>query len=298
MKVQLPLNTDYSLVKKFFLLYKEKTLTNEVITCFQDIIYDYYEKNKRNLPWRKTNNPYHILVSEIMLQQTQADRVKPKYLKFIQRFPNFDALANASLSEILEEWQGLGYNRRALALKKIAEIIINKYNGDLPTSVDELETLPGIGWATARSIVAFAFNKPVIFLETNIRAVYIYFFFSDQQDVSDKELLPIVEKTLDKKNPRDWYNALMDYGVMLKRVYKNPTRKSSTYRKQSPFKGSNRELRGKILKILTKKGALPEKDLLRELSMNISQKRLQLVLEALKKDGLVALNQQRKWYIP
>ncbi|MBI4057937.1 A/G-specific adenine glycosylase [Candidatus Microgenomates bacterium] len=230
---------------------KEKQLSQKVITGLQKTIYKYYKTHKRELPWRKTRNPYHILVSEVMLQQTQVPRVIEKYNQFLHRFPTIDDLAKASLREVLATWLGLGYNRRALSLKKLAEKVTADYNGVVPQSVELLQTLPGIGTTTASSIAAFAWNYPSVFIETNIRSVFIYFFFRKQQNVSDEDILPLVEQTLDRKNPRLWYWALMDYGVILKKIYKNPSRKSLQYKKQKPFKNSDRQIRGAILKIIT-----------------------------------------------
>lgn len=228
-------------------------LTDNAIAGFRSTVYNYYHSNGRILPWRRTKVPYHILVSEIMLQQTQVDRCLKKYNQFIERFPDFTSLASAPLREILTLWQGLGYNRRALALKKIALKVMHTYKGKLPARKSCLISLPSIGKATAASILAFAFNKPEIIIETNIRAAFIHTFFTNKSDVKDSELLPFVECTLDKKNPRKWYYALMDYGVFLKKKYPSIVKQSAHYKKQSPFHGSDRQIRGKILKILTKK---------------------------------------------
>lgn len=229
---------------------------------FKKKVWEYYYGHCRSLPWRKTRNPYRIVVSEIMLQQTHVDRVIDKYKEFINIFPDFSVLGRASLREILRVWQGLGYNRRALYLKQIARIITQEYNGRMPHDPSLLKALPGIGNATASAIAAFAFNKPVVFLETNIRALFIHSFFNDRADVSDREILPLVEKTLDASNPRQWYYALMDYGALIKKQYRNPSTKSAHYTKQSPFKGSNRELRGLILKQLVEhKSLMPIGDL-------------------------------------
>ncbi|MBD3346313.1 MAG: A/G-specific adenine glycosylase [Chitinivibrionales bacterium] len=232
------------------------------ISSFQKTIHRYYEIHGRSLPWRSTGDPYHIVVSEIMLQQTQVDRVVPKYLEFIHRFPDFHSLARASLDQVLALWHGLGYNRRALSLKKLAEKVIDTFDSRLPESIDELITLPGIGKATASSIAAFAFNKPVVFIETNIRTVFIHFFFPEQEKVTDTEITEMVECTLDRKNPRKWYNALMDYGVMLKQNHPNPGRKSAHYKKQTPFEGSHRQIRGMVLKALLNAKVLTRKQLL------------------------------------
>jgi A/G-specific adenine glycosylase len=228
---------------------------------FRDTIYSHYALHGRDLPWRNSPGPYGVYVSEIMLQQTQVDRVIPKYGSFMERFPGFSGLAAAPLEEVLREWKGLGYNRRALALHRAAGIIVSEWNGALPADPASLEKLPGIGRATAASICAYAFNLPVVFIETNIRAVFIHFFFGNSDIVSDREIYHLAEKALDRDNPSRWYNALMDYGVMLKREYGNPARKSRAYRKQPKFQGSNRQFRGRILEHILSRGAINEADL-------------------------------------
>jgi len=264
-------------------------LSRSAIRSFRQKIYRYYQTHGRALPWRTTRNPYHILISEVMLQQTQVDRVIQKYKEFITAFPDFKTLAEAPLRNILQVWQGMGYNRRALYLKKIAGDVAEKFNGRLPGTVEALTGLPGIGRNTACSIVAFAFNKPVVFIETNIRSVFIHLFFSDRADVHDREILPLVGKTLDAENPRQWYSALMDYGVMLKKTHPNPSRKSAHHQKQSKFEGSNRQARGMIIKLLTDSPAITEAELIRRLpasAQNIKNNLLQLHKEGLvKKNG-------------
>ncbi len=220
---------------------------------FKKIIWDFYKKHKRDLPWRKTQDPYKILVSEVMLQQTQAHRVVPKYKSFTNKFPTVQALAKASVQDVLKEWQGLGYNRRALYLKKCAEKIATEYKGKFPQDLKTLCTLPGIGKATAGDILAFAWNLPAVVIETNIRSVFIHFFFQDKEKITDAQIIPLIEKTLDKKNPREWYWALFDYGAELKKKITNPSRKSKHYAKQSVFVGSFRQKRGAILKFLLQK---------------------------------------------
>jgi len=253
--------------------------------AFHKLIYNYYSKHRRDFPWRKRRNPYRILISEIMLQQTQTQRVVEKYEAFIRHFPDFVSLDKASLQEVLTQWQGLGYNRRAIALKKCAEVVIREYRGRLPSSVDELIKLPGIGKATASSIRVFAFNKPAVFIETNIRAVFIHFFFRESDRVSDADILPLVEQTLDASNPREWYSALMDYGVMLKKTFQNPARKSMHHKKQSRFEGSNRQLRGRILKTLLIHPNIFEKDLVKKMGMDSD--RLGENLQRMEKEGLI-----------
>ena len=264
-------------------------LSSAAIRSFRRKLYRYYRDHGRTLPWRTTRNPYHILISEVMLQQTQVDRVVQKYNEFIAAFPDFKTLARAPLRKILQVWQGMGYNRRALYLKKIAEEVVETFNGRLPKTVEELMGLPGIGRNTACSITAFAFNKPVAFIETNIRSAFIHFFFNDRVDVHDREILPLVEKALDEKNPRQWYSALMDYGVMLKKTQPNPSRKSAHHQRQSKFAGSNRQVRGMIIKLLTESPQLSEEEVIKKLrvfSARIKENFVQLIKEGLiKKKG-------------
>lgn len=219
-------------------------------TKFQKEIYSYYAKRKRNLPWKNTKDPYKILVSEVMLQQTQVKRVLAFYAEFTKHLPTIQSLAHAPLSKVLKLWQGLGYNRRALMLKKAAESIVAIDNGKFPKNYDRLLKLPGVGPSTAAGIMNFAFGVPTPYLETNVRSVYLHFFFNDQscKRVHDKQILPILEKTMDKNNPREWFYALLDYGVMLKKAHGNPNRRSAHYAKQSPFEGSTRQARARALR--------------------------------------------------
>jgi A/G-specific adenine glycosylase len=231
-------------------------ITASEIRKFRTSVYTYLSRFKRTLPWRTDYDPYAIFISEVMLQQTQVDRVCTKFPSFIAAFPEFGSLARAPLSRIYAHWQGLGYNRRALHCKQAAQIVMRDHKGILPDSPEALERLPGIGKATAASICAFAFNKPVVFLETNIRTALIHHFFCDRSAVSDVELLPIAQAALDKKNPRRWHSALMDYGSMLKKQYGNASRRSAQYKKQSKFQGSRRQVRGAVLKALMARPSL------------------------------------------
>jgi A/G-specific adenine glycosylase len=223
-----------------------------------------------------------------MLQQTQVERVLQKYPQFIAAFPDFKTLAQAPLRDILQVWQGMGYNRRALFLKKIAEVVVEKFNGRLPKTIEELMRLPGIGKNTAASVLAFAFNKPVAFIETNIRSVFIHFFFQDRNDVNDREILPLVEKTMDSKNSREWYNALMDYGVMLKKNHLNPSRKSAHHQKQEKFEGSNRQVRGMLIKVITENPHITEPALMRRL--NVPAQKIKDNLLQLQREGFIKRN--------
>lgn len=225
-------------------------LTPRVIEAFRQAIYERYDATPRPMPWRETRDPYHILVSEVMLQQTQVERVKNKYASFLDTFPTLADLAAAPLEQVLRTWQGLGYNRRAIALKRCAEEIISRYNGRFPETISELETLPGIGPYTARAVGAFAFGVAEALIETNIRTVFIHYFFQGTDKIHDRQIMPLVAATLDHDNPREWYYALMDYGMLLKQLHPNPNRRSSHHVRQSPFRGSNRELRSRILRVI------------------------------------------------
>ncbi len=231
----------------------------ESISKFRKTVLAHHaEHGRHDLPWRLTRDPYQILVSEIMLQQTQVARVMNKWVEFLKVFPTVESLASAPTSSLLSVWKGLGYNRRALNLKRAAEAIVRDHGGKFPRDARALESLPGIGQSTRGAVMAFAFGIATPFIETNIRAVYIHHFFADrtrQADVpgvTDRELAPLIEKSLDYKDPRTWYYALMDYGVHLKATLPNPSRKSAHHAKQSPFKGSNRELRSHVLEFVMK----------------------------------------------
>lgn len=278
------------------------------IEIFRRHIWNFYWKEGRHkLPWRKTRNSYKILVSEIMLQQTQVARVLLKYPEFLKVFPNILSLAKASFADVLRVWQGMGYNRRALALHTLAKEIVKKHKGKIPRGRRELEALPGIGPYTAGAIRVFAFNKPEIFIETNIRRVFIHHFFQlgrfvskskllgneTSKLVSDKEILPLVKTALDTGNPREWYYALMDYGAHLPKITrKNSNTQSKHYVKQGIFRGSLRELRGKIIRAL---GEGP-KTLLMLKRICDKDARTEKALSSLAKDNLI-IYEKRKYKI-
>ncbi len=270
-------------------LVQNGSLVPDGAQVFRELIYSYYTLYGRKFPWRATDNPYNIFVSEIMLQQTQTYRVEPIYELFIKELPDFHSLAAASNREVIRLWQGLGYNRRALNVQKTAQRIIDQYDGQFPNDPKIAVSFPGIGPATAASICVFAFNRPTVFIETNIRAVFIHLFFGHQLQVHDKDIVPLVEQTVDGPNCRHWYYALMDYGVMLKKLYKNPARKSAHYAVQSKFEGSHRQVRGHILRLLSQCSKLSSDQLLSLLQkdLNCAQEKAIAALEQLCAENLV-----------
>jgi A/G-specific adenine glycosylase len=252
---------------------------------FRRTIYSYYRAHgSRELPWRNTKDPYRILVSELMLQQTQVPRVAVKFGPFIERFPDFASLARSPLREVLKAWSGLGYNRRALQLGTIARIVVSRLGGAIPRGFDALCELPGIGPATAAEIMNFAFGVPRAFIETNIRAVFIHHFFPGREGVADAEIMPLVEQTLDTKDPRSWFYALMDYGRMLKRRHRNPSRRSAHYARQGAFEGSDRQARGLIVRALAER-CMNERELANATGLRLT--RIRAVVPALVRDGLI-----------
>jgi len=226
------------------------TLSPDRVRHFRGYVEELARQAPRDLPWRRTTDPYLIMVSEVMLQQTQVERVIPKYLSFIERFPDLSSLAAAPLADLLTHWQGLGYNRRGVMLKRTCEEIRERHGGVVPSTRGELKRLPGIGDYTAGAILAFAFDLPEPFIETNIRALYLHYFFPGREGVHDREILPLVTATIDHVSPRRWYNLLMDAGALLKRREPNPSRRSIHHQRQSPFEGSTRQVRSRILRLI------------------------------------------------
>jgi A/G-specific adenine glycosylase len=263
-------------------------MTRPSLTDFQNIVWNYYQTSGRHdLPWRMpltdgSFDPYRIMVSELMLQQTQVLRVTPKYYEFLGRFPDVVALAEADLGQVLTVWSGLGYNRRAKFLWQAAGSISQTFHGVFPDTPAGLVSLPGVGKNTAGAILAYAFNQPVTFIETNIRSAYIHHFFADQTYVADAAIIELVEQTLDHSNPREWYWALMDYGSYLKKTAGNASVRSLNYTKQSAFHGSRRQIRGQVLKCLTLGAAS-----LSRLEHLIPDDRLPAVLDELLAEQLV-----------
>lgn len=289
-------------------------------SAFIEAVWSYYELHgRRDMPWRETHEPYQILVSEVMLQQTQVSRVIPRFHDFLALFPDVHSLAAAPLRDVIASWSGLGYNRRARFLHETARRVVDEHGGRIPKDVGVLQTFPGIGVNTAGSISCFAYNTPVVFIETNIRRAMIYHFFSknssqaDSQPglwtgdlvaedpgdtwfqprtpeglIDDKMLLPLVEATLDHENPRTWYYALMDYGNALVRYMPNPNRASRQYVRQSRFEGSRRQVRGRVIRMLSGVHSASAEAL--SDWTGTDSDRLLGVLEDLKREGLVTLS--------
>jgi A/G-specific adenine glycosylase len=253
---------------------------------FRKIIYRNFKKEGRVFPWRQDPTPWGVLVSEFMLQQTQTGRVIPYWERWMRLWPTPEGLASASLEETLREWSGLGYNNRAKRLRECARLIAERYGGTVPGVPEELRRLPGIGAYTAGAISCFAYNYPSVFIETNIRATMIHFFFEDRLDVSDAEMFPILESVLDRRNPRKWYWALMDYGAALKKITANPSRRSAHYARQSPFQGSFRQIRGRLIRSLVSEGPASPRELCKR--TGIETQDVYKALDALKKDTMVA----------
>jgi len=265
---------------------------------FRSLVWKHYRMHGRHdLPWRKTSDVYKVIVSEVMLQQTQVDRVMPFYKKFIKQFPTVSKLAKAPLSDVLKAWQGLGYNRRAKLLREATQKLVStrpsvtRSNLVTDVLVARLEELPGVGPYTARAVAAFAFNEDVIVIETNIRTAVMHHFFPRKKKVSDTEIEKILAKVLPKGEARGWYSALMDYGAYLKRSGISHNARSTTYTRQSKFPGSLREARGAILRELAK-GSRSKKQIAELLGSGRSEQMLR-ALAALRADGLVRTGRGR-----
>ncbi|HEX4662247.1 MAG TPA: hypothetical protein VH144_01400 [Candidatus Saccharimonadales bacterium] len=264
-------------------------LTPLQIQQFTDEVWAYYHDHARTMPWREDTQPYAILVSELMLQQTQVARVIPKFEAFITAFPTIEALASAPLSKVLQLWNGLGYNRRAKFLWQASQHVIDNCGGEMPSEYATLLQLPGVGPNTAGAILAYAYNQPVVFVETNIRTVYFHHFFANQsQAVHDSELKVLLEQTVDHEHPREWYWAVMDYGAYLKSHTGGHLQTSQHYSKQSKFEGSLRQMRGAIIRALSSQ-PYQQYDLQGSLGAD-NDPRFASALESLTKEQLVTLD--------
>lgn len=250
------------------------------------LLYNFYDNHGRDLPWRHTTDPYAILVSEVMLQQTQVSRVIDKYKAWMTRFPTIESLAAASFTEVLRYWIGLGYNRRAKYLYDLSQEVVNTFSGHMPDNRQLLLKLPGMGPYTSAAVCVFAYNQPIPLIETNVRTVFIHYFFHDTSNINDRDIMPLVEQSMDRENPRKWFNAIMDYGTYLKETEGNASTRSKSYSKQSKFSGSVRQVRGTIVKMVTENSnGYSNDDLVHETGYDIE--RIKKATEGLVRDGIV-----------
>ena len=266
--------------------------TAKQLDAFTALVRERGRELYRDLPWRNTRDPYAVMLSEIMLQQTQVPRVMGRWEEWLDLFPTAAALAAAPLPPVLEAWQGMGYNRRAINLKRACEQIVERFDGEVPKLYDDLLSLPGVGPATAAGVRAFAFDEPGVYLETNVRTVFLHELFNERESVADKELIPLVRATCPEHDVRGWYYALLDYGAHLKKTMPNPSRRSKHHVKQSKFEGSHRQKRAFLLRRLLEAAATVEQ-LTDELSATevaagrdtLAAEDVQAILEELRAEG-------------
>ncbi len=291
------------LVRFFVILIRMKRVTRKQSEKLSAALWNYYDQHGRHeLAWRKKHSAYAVVVSEIMLQQTQVVRVQEYFKNWMKKYPNWSALASASLRDVLISWQGLGYNRRGKYLHDIAKIVTEQYGGKLPSDRESLQALPGIGHYTAGSVRAFACNESDIFLETNIRTVLFYHLYDYKntsiKSVHDKELLHVLEKYLlhdprATENPREFYWAMMDYGSHLKQTVGNLNTRSRSHAKQTRFEGSRRQLRAQLLRYILAEPRT-EKEILKQ---GTSDREMTLgLLAELIKEGSVK-KEQNKYFV-
>lgn len=277
-----------------------KKISEKKIQQLVKTVLDFYHTHGRHeLPWRHTRDPYAILVSEMMLQQTQVARVIPAYHLFLERFPSVHVLAQASLEAVLTMWQGLGYNRRTKFLRDMARFVIKRHHGIIPTTFEGLQTLPGVGAYTAGAVCAFAYDIPVPIVETNIRTLVIHECCAHMQEVSDAYVLAVVESTLRHiKSPREWYFACMDYGSHLKAQGVRVHRKSTQYVQQSAFVGSARQVRGAIVRVLTnKKCPMSIQEITCVLGIDVCIQTVEKQCTHLSKEGMLQSEKGGLWRI-
>ncbi|MFZ2025313.1 MAG: hypothetical protein WAV51_03460 [Microgenomates group bacterium] len=253
------------------------------IKQFQTTILTWWKNHRRELPWRKTHDPYKILVSEIMLQQTQVSRGLPKYIEFTNRFPTVESLAHASTGEILRMWKGMGYNRRALYLQNTAKKVVLEYNGKFPNTEQQLTAFPGLGTYTARAIMVFAFKIDIAMVDTNIRQIITHFFFDDIPQ-TEKVIQKFADQLVPKGKSWEWHQALMDYGALA--LERN--RKRIVKKKSKPFKETNRYFRGRLLDLVYET-QWKEADLTSEMVKKFGKDEefIEQIIKGMSKDGLI-----------
>ena len=265
--------------------------SQEDVVAFQKKVMNWWAENARDLPWRRDPSPYNVLVSEIMLQQTQVSRVVLKFDEFMKEFPTIESLAKTNIKHLLKVWSGLGYNRRAIWLKEAAKQIVER--GEFPQSVKELQELKGIGPYTSRSVLIFAFNKDLAAVDTNIRRILIASGFADET-MSDRQLQPIAETVLLRGRSRDWHNALMDYGSL---VLTSSKTNISPVTKQSCYEGSSRQVRGAVIRALTASDEIELENLMGLLDCEANETELIKIINKLVSDGMVEIVSDQRYRI-
>lgn len=273
----------------------------------------WYKQNGRDLPWRQTKDPYKILISEIMLQQTQVDRVISKYVTWLRELPDFASLAKAPRRAVLRAWSGLGYNNRAVRLHTLAKLLVEQHDAQLPDEEQELRKLPGIGPYTAGAIMVFAHNKPGTCVDVNIdRIIKRIYFFKTQTKITKNDVEEKFLHSFPAGHARDWGNCLMDFGSRIctptkprcnecpiftscKSKGERPDEQSLRKKKrQAPFLHSNRWWRGQILKALLQNESLSHKALRQKVIPDKENgtrwrgEKFHNALKQLKQDGLIA----------
>jgi A/G-specific adenine glycosylase len=252
----------------------------ERIQEFQKKVFSFYQKNKRDLPWRKTTDPYKILLSELMLQQTQVNRVILYYEDWIARWPTIDALASATRAEVLQAWMGLGYNTRAINLHKAAQKIVTEFDNDVIKAMKQYKEIPGVGRYTSQAVQIFSTNADIVTVDTNVRRIFMKEFHLPEK-VSDKELWGLAEQCLPKGRSREWHNALMDYGALHLTAQKTGIKPKT---QQSRFEGSDRQIRARILRYLLKE-TMSLSEL--EKTFGIEQMRLRRILDKMVTEKII-----------
>lgn len=276
------------------------------LSAFKEKVWEQGKLLYRDLPWRRVRDAYAVWISEVMLQQTQVSRVDGRWQRWIERFPNIEALAAAPLADVLGEWQGMGYNSRAKRLQVCAQQVCDEFGGELPHGTKELVSLPGIGPATAAGIRAFAFSEPGVYLETNVRTVFIHELFPAGNEVDDKQLVPLVDKACPQAggDVRGWYYALLDYGAYLKKTVPNPSRRSKQHTRQSKFEGSHRQKRAFILRSVLA-GPKTARAIAIELNAfeqsesrpEVHPDEVAAILAELAAEGMIACNDNNLWQV-
>jgi len=246
---------------------------DQQLADLQQRLLAWYRAHRRDLPWRRTRDPYRVLVSEVMLQQTQVERVIPKYHEFLERFPTIEALAAAPTAEVIRVWSGLGYNRRAVNLQRAAQAVVERHGGVMPRDVDELQALPGIGRYTAGAVACFAYEQDVGFVDTNIRRVLHRLFYGPEVPTpraTAREIQALADRVVPAGEGYDWNQGLMEFGAVhctarkplcvfcplqahcraYPAIQTALAEAPATTRREEPFTGSSRYYRGRVIAAL------------------------------------------------